>query len=108
MTQYAVDKVAQPMDGKLGLLVHIKDVNPAFYNEFVREFLTDRLTLTNLERDLVRALSAIAGITVYVTVDDLSTVWVKYKSVHREWDEPHDSYESALRFAVGLLHVKWV
>lgn len=94
------------MDFKLELLAHIKDVNPAFYNEFVREFLTDRLTLTGFEKDLVRALSAIADITVYITEDDITTVWVKHKSKRNEWDEPHDSYESALRFAVGLLHIK--
>lgn len=104
--KHVVDEVAKPLDSRLDLLKHIQDTNPYFYNEFVREFLTDRLTLSTFEKDLVRALSAVAGITVYISEDDIETVWVRYKSRNQEWDEPHDSYESALRFAVGLLHVK--
>jgi hypothetical protein len=93
-----VDKIASPLDAKLQLLNHIKDVNPSFYNEFVREFLTDRLTFVGLEKELVNALHSVSGITVS---RDEDKIFISYKNTM----EKFDSYEDALKFAVGLLYV---
>lgn len=102
-----VDKIAAVVDSKLDMLVHIKNINQAFFNEFTREFLTDRLTFIGFEQDLVRALQAVANIVVYREEHDLGTVWVKHKLRNGTYsDEPFDSYEGAFRFAVGLLHIK--
>jgi hypothetical protein len=101
-----VAKMASSLDAKRDVLKMIRDINPAFYNEFVREFLTDRLTLTDFEKDLVRALQAIAGIMVYVDSETL-TVNVRYKLTNGNYShEELDSYESALYFAIGLLHIR--
>lgn len=101
----ALCEVAEPMDYKLDVLVHIQDINEYFYREFVREFLTDRLTLVGFEKDLVRALEAIAGITVYR--DDKHDIWVQHKlKGGGSVNDPFVDYESALHFAIGLLHIK--
>lgn len=100
----SVDRVAAVIDSKLSMLGYIKDVNSTFYNEFVREFLTDRLTFIGFERDLVNALEAVAGIRIYRKED---TIFIQYKLRNgAKCIETVDSYEAAFRFAMGLLHIR--
>jgi hypothetical protein len=94
-----VDTIASQLDAKLELLNHIKNVNSAFYNEFVREFLSDPLTFAGLEKELINALHSIGGITISRKDDKL---FVEYKTVK----EPFDSYEDALKFAVATLYIR--
>lgn len=101
----AIDRVSAIVDAKLDLLIHIKKVNPKFYEEFVRYFLQDRLTFVGFEKDLTTALERVAGIMVYRHPDN--SIWVKYKLKGGGSSyETFDAYEGAFRFAIGLLHIK--
>ena len=100
-----IDRISASLDAKRELLAHIKDVNTPFYNELIREHLTDRLTFTNFERDLARGLAAI-GITIFIKEHDQNNVFITYKLKTTEVEEIFPDYEAALKFAIGLLNVK--
>lgn len=99
-----VSRAVNQIDSKFNLLNLIRERNPSFYNEFVREFLTDPLTFVGFEKDLVEALQAVSAIMVY---RDEDSIWVRYKlSGGGVLDEKFPDYESAFEFAIGLLHIK--
>lgn len=90
-------------DAAKDILIAIKSNNERFYNEFVREFLTDRLTFTNFERDLVNALHTIAGITIFRSEIDLRDDVNKIHVKHGKIIDSFDDFESAFNFAIAIL-----
>lgn len=98
-----VRKVARELDAKRDLLLLIKAINPAFYNEFVREFFTDPLTYIGFEKDLFKALAAVKGITIAAQDprdSEDNGVILMYADVIVEFD----CYEDAIVHAIRLLH----
>jgi hypothetical protein len=104
MGKNPIDKIASLLDARRELLNHIKDVNLGFYNEMMREFISDRLTLTNFERELLNALTSISEITLFLN-NDVIKVSHKTKGGTVITEEFED-FETALKFAIGLLHIK--
>ena len=99
--------VGESVDDKITLLKYIQNVNTAFYNEFSREFLKDKSTLTTLEKDLVEALAAVAGIIIKRSEVDLDRIWVTFKSKNSvDMHEEFSSFKDALTFSIGLLFLK--
>jgi hypothetical protein len=70
----------------------------------MREFISDRLTLMNFERELLNALTTIAGITVFLDNDVIKVSHETKGGI--EITEEFEDFETALKFAVGLLHIK--
>ena len=96
-----VSVITGTLDSKRDLLLYIKELNQSFYDELMRSFIRDPLTLTFFEKDLINALESIAKIRVFIKSSDLM-VGVKSGNV----EEYFDSYESAFAYALGLLMTK--
>lgn len=101
---YGVITVGVDLDARREMLLHIKRINPQFFQRLYNEFLKDKITYSDLELALFNALASV-GITLIIQ-DDLSLM-IDYRTTSGNTVlEKLSDYETALQFAFGLLRLK--
>lgn len=98
-----ITTVAIDLDARRDLLIHIRTINPGFFDLLYNKHLKDKLVYSDFDKALLEALASF-GITFLI--NDL-TIFLEYKTnAGFELLDKFDDYDSALQFAIALLKVR--